>query len=251
MVLSHRQMLTIISLLFYWPAIFILTHIPISQIVLKNIQLSDKVLHYLGYLILVFLLWLAISPDRKVNWKRAAVWWVLFVVVWYGAFDEWLQSYVGRDPDVTDFLANLAGTLTGLILLSILSFWPASLVVAGVAIFILINFSKTNLANPMPAVNATFHLFAYGIFTMLWIQCMYQASHPPLRGKARANLSPRRRGWLIEASALPIGLLLAVEVFSAALGNAFRIQEVIISVMAIVAVIATIATLRILRCSSS
>ena len=92
MVLSRRQKLTIISLLFYWPGVFILAHIPIPQLVYKA-QVSDKSLHFLAYLVLVFLLWFAISPNKKVNWRKAAVWWILFVVVLYGVVDELLQGY--------------------------------------------------------------------------------------------------------------------------------------------------------------
>lgn len=115
MVLSRRRKLTIISLLLYWSGVFILTYIPVPQLVYKA-QVSDKSLHFLVYLVLVFLLWFAISPNKKVNWRKAAVWWVLFVVVWYGVVDEWLQSYVGRTCDIMDFFADLAGTLAGLIL---------------------------------------------------------------------------------------------------------------------------------------
>jgi len=124
MALSYRQKVTIILLLLYWPAIFILSHIPLENVPgwVIRIDVSDKFLHYLGYLVLVFLLWFVISPGRKVNWRRASVWLVLLVVVWYGAIDEWLQGYVGRCPDIMDFLADLSGALTGLILLSIFRF---------------------------------------------------------------------------------------------------------------------------------
>src|SRR4030042_647093 len=101
MALSRRQKLTIISLLVYWPGVFILAHIPIPQLVYKA-QVSDKSLHFLVYLVLVFLLWFTISPDKKVNWRKAAAWWVLFVVVWYGVVDEVLQGYVGRSCDIID-----------------------------------------------------------------------------------------------------------------------------------------------------
>jgi len=230
MVLSLRQKLTVIPVLLYWPSIFVLTHIPMPRTILKNIHTSDKTLHYLAYLVLVFLLWFAISFDKKVNWRKAAVWWILFVVVWYGVFDEWLQSYVGRNADVMDFLANLAGALTGLILLSIFPFWPASLALTGAAIFVLMNLMDANLADFLPITNAAFHLSAYALFSLLWTRCMYDLL--PIK-------APQAR-WLVGVLALPIGFLLAMELFSAIANNGFRLQDVIISLIGIAAVVATI-----------
>src|SRR4030042_2153286 len=146
MVLSRRQKLTIISLLVYWPGVFILAHIPIPRLVYKA-GVSDKGLHFIAYLILVFLLWFAISPNRKVNWRKAAAWLVLIVVVWYGVFDEVLQGYVGRTCDIRDFFADLAGTVAGLVLFTFFTFWPVLLAVTGIAIFILTNLIRANLAD--------------------------------------------------------------------------------------------------------
>ncbi len=234
MVLSHRQKLTIMPLLLYWPAIFILAHIPIPQLV-RQAHVSDKILHFLAYLILVFLLWFAVSPDKKVNWRRAAVWWILFVVVWYGALDELLQGYVqGRSCDVRDFLANLAGVLTGLVLFSFFTFWPVLLVVTGVTIFLLTNLTRANPAELLPVTNTVFHPFAYGFFTIVWIRNMYRF----LPQKA-----PKPK-WLIVALALPIGLLLSVKLFSVISGRYFGLRDVIISVAAIAAVVVTVSLVK-------
>jgi hypothetical protein len=236
MALSRRPKLTIISLLLYWPGVFILAHIPIPQLVYKA-QVSDKSLHFLAYLVLVFLLWFAISPNKKVNWRKAAVWWVLFVVVWYGVVDEWLQSYVGRTCDIMDFFADLAGTLAGLILFSFFTFWPVLLVVMGTTIFTLTNFTRANLADLVPITNAMFHLFAYGFFTMLWLQYI----HLFLPMKA-----PKPK-WMIAALALPIGFLLTVKLFSVIFGKDFVVQDVIISIAGIITVVATIYLIALFR----
>ncbi|MHC4572290.1 MAG: VanZ family protein [Planctomycetota bacterium] len=225
---SVRQKLTIILLLVYWPAIFILAHIPIPQWVYKA-KVSDKSLHFLAYLILTFLLWFAISPNRKVNWRKAAVWWVLLVVVWYGVVDELLQAYVGRSCDVMDFFANLVGTFAGLILFSFFTFWPVSLMVIGITIFTLTNLTRANLADLLPITNAMFHLLAYGFLTMLWLQYI---NHFVL-------LKASKTKWLIGALALPIGFLLIVKLSSVILGKDFEAKDVIISVAGITAVVAT------------
>ena len=146
MVLSHRQKLFIILLLVYWPVIFILAHIPIPPLV-RDVGVSDKSIHFTAYLLLVFLFWSAISPDSKVNWRRAAPWLVLVVMVCYGVMDELLQSVVvGRSCDIRDFFADLAGVLTGLSIFAFFSFWPAFLVVTGITILVLVNLTRVNLA---------------------------------------------------------------------------------------------------------
>jgi VanZ family protein len=237
MALSRRQKLTIISLLVYWPGVFILAHIPIPQLVYKA-QVSDKSLHFLAYLVLVFLLWFTISPDKKVNWRKTAVWWVLFVVIWYGVIDEVLQGYVGRSCDATDFLADLAGTLAGLILFSFFTFWPLLLVVTGTAIFILTNLIRANLDELLPVTNAMFHLFGYGLFTMLWIQ--YIHLFLPMKKAPKPK-------WIITALALPIGFLLIVKSFSIIFGKDFGGKDVIVAIAGITAVVATMYLIALLR----
>ncbi len=240
MALSGRQKVTIILLLFYWPAIFILAHMPVPQLVL-GIHISDKILHCLAYLVLVFLLWFAVSPFRKVEWRRATVWWILFVVVWYGVFDEWLQGYVGRNPDVMDFFADLAGALIGLILLTIFPFWSASVAITGAAIFVLTNFMGANLADLLPVTNAAFRLFGYAFFSLLWTRYMYHC----------LPIGSSQTRWLIGALAVPAGLLLAAELFSAVAGNGFRPWSVMVSAVGIAAVVITIYLIGLFRSSFS
>ncbi len=64
-------------------------------------------MHLLAYLVLVFFVWLAISPYEKVRWNRVKVWIVLAVIVWYGATDEWLQAHLGRQMELMDFIWDL------------------------------------------------------------------------------------------------------------------------------------------------
>ncbi len=238
MSVSRRQKLIIISLLMYWPVIFILAHIPIPQLVRKA-GVSDKCLHFIAYLALVFLLWFAISPDRRVNWHRAAAWWALLVTVCYGVIDELLQGVVvGRSCDAMDFLADLAGVLTGLILFAFLTFWPAFLVVTGIIIFALANLTRVNLAELLPVTYTAFNLLAYGFLAVLWIQNMYLF----LPFKA-----PKLR-WLITASALPMAFLVAVKLFSIISGRDFRQRDMIIAAVGITAVVVATYLFGLFRC---
>jgi len=236
MALSRRQKVTIILLVFYWPAFFILAHIPVPLLV-RRAGVSDKGLHFLAYLILVFLLWFAISGDKKVNWRKAVVWWVFIVLTGYGVVDELLQGCMGRNCDVRDIVANLAGTLTGLILFSFLTFWPAALLVTGTVIFGITNITRANLAELVPVTNAMFHLFAYPIFSMLWICYMH----------LYLSIKPPTLKWLIAALAGPTVLLLTVKLFSLILGKGFGLREVIISVVGIAATITLIYLIELFR----
>jgi hypothetical protein len=228
MALSRRRKVTIILLVLYWPTFFILAHIPVPGLVRKA-DVSDKSLHFLAYLILVFLLWFAVSGEKKVNWRRAGVWWILLIVIGYGVVDELLQSVVGRNCDIRDMVANLAGTLVGLIIFSIFTFWPAALLVVATVIFGITNVARANLAELVPVAYVLFHLFAYAIFTMLWIQYM----------RFCLSLMPPKTKWLVSALAGPTALLLTVKLFSIALGKVLGLQEIIISVVTLAAVVVT------------
>ncbi len=229
MTLTLRKKLTLFLLLFYWAGIFILAHIPIPKLVYKA-QVSDKAIHFLAYLILAFLFWFAMNPGRKVNWRKASVWFVFLITAGYAVIDELLQGYVGRSCDAMDFAADLIGAFTGLILFSFFTFWPSFLIVTGVTIFLLTNLAKANLAELVPVTNFAFHLFAYALFSLLWIQIMSQYIH----------LKSHKLKWLIVALALPIALLLFVKLSSIILGRNVGLLDIVISAAAIASVVATI-----------
>jgi VanZ family protein len=227
MTLPQQRKLTLAALIVYWPVLFVIAHIPIPYLV-RQAHVSDKSLHFVAYLILVFLLWFAFNPDRRVNWQKAAAWWVLLIIAVYGIIDELLQGCIsGRSCDTADYVADLVGTFTGLILFSLLGFWPALLVTAGIVIFALTNVARTNLADLMPVINAMFNFLAYAFFTVAWIQNM----SPFLTPRAPSGK------WIITALTLPMVFLLAVRIFSTILGKAFMLQDVILSIAGIISAV--------------
>ncbi len=233
MTLSHQQKITAALLIFYWIVLFVFAHIPIPQVV-READVSDKGLHFLAYLILVFLLWFTVSDGRKVNWRRAAPWCVLLAMAVYGILDEWLQTYVaGRSCDAWDLFTDLTSTITGLIIFSVFSFWPAALLVTAIVIFGIANISQSDLSELMPAANTVFNLGAYALFTVLWVQCLH-LSMPTI------NLRAAKAKWQAAALAGPAGLLMTVKLFSVAFGKEFAVTDIIISAGAIVAVVAAI-----------
>jgi hypothetical protein len=150
------------------------------------------------------------------------------VIVLYGILDELLQGFVaGRSSDIRDFFSDLVGAAAGLILCSFLTFWPAGLFVTATFIFGITNVTRTNLADLLPVTNAVFHLFAYVILTVLWINCMYIFS---------AVKAPKVR-WLILAIAGPTGFLIIVKFFSAIAGKNLSPSDIIIAFGAIAAVV--------------
>jgi VanZ family protein len=227
MTLSHPQKISACVLILYWPALFVLAHVPIPRVV-READVSDKSLHFLAYLILTFLIWSAVSGDRKVRWRCAAPWLVLFVIAAYGIFDEWLQTYISeRSCDVRDYFTDLAGAIVALILSSFLTFWPAGLAVAAVFIFGITNVTRANLEDLLPKINAVFHFFAYAILTVLWIQSM-RLFYPLKASQAKS---------IISALVGPAGFLIVVILFSVIAGKDFTLSEIIISFGAIVAVV--------------
>jgi hypothetical protein len=200
MQLLRRHKYILLSLGIYWPALFVLTHIPVPQIAEQS-GMSDKMMHVLAYLALVFFVWLAISPYEKVKWNRPKVWIVLAVAVCYGAFDEWLQARVGRQMEFLDLVGDIKGALIALGILTFLSFWPAIIVVSSIFIFSISNYSALLAQYSEYYLDTAFHLTAYTTLTLLWIQHLdrrpeYQRDHPC---------------WPLAALALPFGLLAAVK----------------------------------------
>ncbi len=99
-------------LIVYWIALFIGTHLPPKDVPDLGPNHLDKVVHFLAYAGLAFLLstWLFTC-----NWstaRTAAV--VLTILVTYAVADELLQIGVGRTADFWDWVADVLGSGLGL-----------------------------------------------------------------------------------------------------------------------------------------
>jgi VanZ family protein len=226
MALSQRNKHVLRVLAIYWPALFVATHIPVPQFVGK-VGMSDKTLHIIAYLILIFLWWTTISPHEKVNWKKAKVWITLVLIVWYGAMDEWLQHYVGRGPSVYDFYADLVGTLIGLAILTLFSFWPAALTFSAILIFMFTNLTSADLIGTNIFTNTAFHFIAYAGFSLVWIQCMERFM----------TFATNRSKWLVIAITGPSALLAIVKAGSLALGKSVWAEDCAAAVTAMIAAV--------------
>jgi VanZ family protein len=105
-----RQLVTA-TLVVYWTMLCIGTHLP-SRFVAAPLLVSDKVLHFLGYTGLSFLL-ATLLPLLGVG-ERRVYWGALLVAIVYGAVDELGQIPVpGRTAELGDWFANVAGAVVG------------------------------------------------------------------------------------------------------------------------------------------
>jgi hypothetical protein len=171
---------------------------------------------------LVFLLWFFLRPDDKVSWRGRLAWLLLLVVSAYGGLDELTQPYFGRTCDLYDFLSNVAAVITGLLIVTFLSFWQALPIVCAITIFGLTNLARANLSKLVPISDVLFHIFAYAGFTLCWIQFM------------RVYL-PRVTGiWrLLLVIDVPLCLLLVVKTVSLLTGRHFAATDLLFALLGI------------------
>lgn len=111
--------LTTILLGVYWLAIFVATHLPSSSLPSLG---SDKTYHLIAFGGLSLLLsWVMSQTIRSVA-KQTVM--VLAICMLYALFDEWSQQFVaGRQPDVSDVLADAYGTVLGVLAFRLARVW--------------------------------------------------------------------------------------------------------------------------------
>jgi len=98
------------ALVVYWGALCIGTHLPGGSV--GTPLVSDKMLHFLAYTGLGFLIAMLL-PLLGIRDSRAYLT-ALLIAVGYGAIDELGQIPIpGRNADVVDWLADVAGAVAG------------------------------------------------------------------------------------------------------------------------------------------
>ncbi len=100
---------------FYAAVIFFLSSLSSSALPNLGISLNDLIVHFCEYSVFGYFIALAVmqSPG-KINWKKCLI--VMFIGSLYAASDEYHQSFVeGRFSEVSDFLADSAGVILGLV----------------------------------------------------------------------------------------------------------------------------------------
>ncbi|MDO8302002.1 MAG: VanZ family protein [Sedimentisphaerales bacterium] len=205
----------IATLLLYWPMVFVFTHISeVPRFILRT-QMSDKTMHYLGYLVLVFLWWFSVFPSQKPSVRRLPFWITLAMMAAYGGFDEWLQGFTHRTPDVWDWVADMGGAVTGLIIFGVFGLRLSALGVTTVCIFILTSLCKTDPLGFVPFADILFYLCAYSLVTLLWMDYL----------RKRRTLS--RVEFVLLSLLLPVPLLSVTLIVASIVGKQFAVDRLI------------------------
>ncbi len=161
-----------ILLLVYWPALFVLTHLPHPPV--SHIYGSDKIAHFTAYLLLTVLFWLARKGKDRPHLRSRTVYYVLLLLLCYGAVDELSQQLVpNRFADWVDWLADTAGVVMGLFIVMVLRKWWHWLTIYWLGMFVLTHLpTETQPVDFLPEQMKEFRLMylmvGYVALTLLW-----------------------------------------------------------------------------------
>ena len=115
----HRSRLALVTLCIYWPAIFIISHIP-KQYVPKDVDVSGKTLHMVAYFVLTVLVFLNAGLLGQTLLRSKKTYLLIGVIAAYAAVDEWLQVYIeGRHGSSVDWAIDVAACVLCVALLAI------------------------------------------------------------------------------------------------------------------------------------
>ena len=165
-----RSLIPWIILALYWPVLFIATHIPRPP----HLQVygRDVTLHFTAYMILTLLYWLARYGKSRPSLKQAKLYSTLFIIALYGAIDELLQNFVHRHCDFIDWVSDMCGALTALILLFLIRRLLYWLIVYWLCLFTITHWPLQTPLIKLPNFWLQFEIMyimaAYLVLTLLW-----------------------------------------------------------------------------------
>lgn len=107
----HRRALAILCAA-VWLAAFVATHISLKG--MPSPPTNDKTIHFAMFVILTTLFLTALLAYGYRGPGRAIL--PVVVMAAYAAVDEWTQALVGREPSVADWVADILGAITALVL---------------------------------------------------------------------------------------------------------------------------------------
>jgi VanZ family protein len=110
--MSHRWRRALIlwgPALGFMVLVFCVSHIRFGSSSLSRVTHSDKIVHATEYAVLCALLFRALRRSGTAwlcHWSPLAA---FLIAALYGVTDEWHQSFVGRDANVLDWMADVFG----------------------------------------------------------------------------------------------------------------------------------------------
>jgi VanZ family protein len=102
----------------YTAVLVFMTHYPRPQELLGEDLPPDKMLHFLAYGVLGFLVTAAVAAFSRWSWRTAAVTGLLLAV--FAALDEITQPLFGREAEPLDWVWDLIGLAAGIAAVAIL-----------------------------------------------------------------------------------------------------------------------------------
>ena len=107
--LSRNEKKLIYLLVIYWVLIFVGTHMPLDELPVEMEPGVDKIIHFLLYFPLAFLLAAQRQIQTRAQWVSA-----LGILLAYAAFDEISQIPVNRSAEFLDWVLDSIGSVAGL-----------------------------------------------------------------------------------------------------------------------------------------
>ncbi len=180
MKITREKKFFITVLIFYWLGIFIATHIPIPGWT-RKMGISDKTMHFVAYMILALLLWLAASFEQKADWKKLRTWLLSGIVLLYGVADELLQHFSKRSVDIRDLMANMLGIAAAMVIATVLpARYAVMILVTGCPLF-LPAVVRSQLIIQGSILEAGIYLAGFTVITIAWIKYLSLVNLPNLR----------------------------------------------------------------------
>lgn len=116
--LRYRQWIWIA----WWIALAVALHLPRPAVEGRSLPVSDKVIHFGLFFVLVALGAIALrARSARADVGSLIGWGVAYLI--YAALDEWSQGFVGRDVQFGDYVANAAGVITATFIAVLM--WPS------------------------------------------------------------------------------------------------------------------------------
>lgn len=94
----------------YWLAMLWGTHMRMPP---SSVEVNDKLMHFAAYFVLTALLVFGNAMRGRLDWRTMVQ--TFLIVAVYGIFDELTQPLFGRDGEVLDWLGDVAGAFTAIL----------------------------------------------------------------------------------------------------------------------------------------
>ena len=110
---TRRSRRWVLIWLTYWAFLFLVTHMPVGAPREMPVPHADKAGHVAAFFLLG---WLATRAVReiRVGFSTSNAFFLMMVFAAYAAADEWSQRFVGRNPSLADWAADVTGVAASL-----------------------------------------------------------------------------------------------------------------------------------------